>query len=258
MDYEKLRTIFDNYIRKFDVINSAEHDENYKWRLAAQFRDWMNPDNPDFLAGMKQVARISYNLFDNRATRPLSGLITCAKTDEDAVRSLFRELFANDGGNLKARQDKIDVFLGHANTLIKKAYAGRSYSKRYWNDQRAAMSYLFFRDPDSHYLYKWREASKFADCSGFEDSWKWGRSGFKMEVYYRMCDELVEAIRSYPPLLETTKRRYQEAPWNMTRLHEDTNYHILAFDLIWGTGITDNPHYNFGEKLETSTPSPTQ
>ena len=116
------------------------------------------------------------------------------------------------------------------------------------------MSYLFFSNPDRHYLYKYNQARIFAQCVGFDDDWGYG-SYFKMDVYYRMCDELVEAIRSYPPLLETTERRYQEAPWNAGPLHEDTNYHILAFDLIWGTGITDNPHYNFGEKLVGSTPS---
>ena len=255
MDSEKLRTIFDNYIRKFDVINSKEHDENYKWRLAAQFRKWMNPDESDFVAGMKQVSKISYNLFDNRWYFPFTALIKCAEMDERAVRALFRELFVDDAGSLPMRQKKIDTFITVSDALIAKTYAGRKDLKRFQNDLRTVMSYLFFNDPDSHYLYKPIQSRTFAQCVGFEDDWGNGRY-FKMDVYYRMCDELVEAIRSYPPLLEATQRRYQEAPLNEKPLHLDTNYHILAFDLIWGTGITDNPHYNFGEKLETSTPRP--
>ena len=259
MDYEKLRTIFDNYIRKFDVINSTEHDENYKWRLAApmQFPALINPDDPNFVANLKQIPnkRVSYNLFNSGNYYPLGGLIQCAETDETTVRSWFRELFADDGCDLKTRQDKIDAFRSQANKMIDKVYAERKDVRRFHNDQRAVMSYLFFRDPDNHYLYKYTQARVFAQCVDFEDDWGYGPY-FRLDVYYRMCDELVEAICSYPLLLETTKRRYQEAPLNEKPLHLDTNYHILAFDLIWGTGITDNPHYNFGEKLETSTPPP--
>ena len=174
--------------------------------------------------------------------------------DERAVRALFRELFVDDGGSLPMRQKKIDTFITASDALIAKTYAGRKDLRRFHNDLRTVMSYLFFNDPDSHYLYKYTQARVFAKCAGFKDDWGYGPY-FKMDVYYRMCNELVEAIRSYPPLLEATQRRYQEAPWKEHPLHQDTNYHILAFDLIWGTGITDNPHYNFGEKLESPPPA---
>ena len=260
MNTDNLKIIFRNYIRKFDIINNEEHNENYKWRLAApkQFPDLINPDDPNFVANLKRIAsrHVSYNLFNDRWHFPLTALIKCAETKEGAVRTLFRELFVDDGGSLPMRQGKIDAFITASDALIAETYPGRKDLKRFHNDLRTVMSYLFFHDPDNHYLYKYKQARIFAQCVGFEDDWGYGPY-FKMDVYYRMCDELVEAIRAYPPLLEATQRRYQEAPWNEQPLHEDANYHILAFDLIWGTGI-DHPHYNFGEKLEDSTPPPSQ
>ena len=209
MDSDKLRTIFDNYIRKFDVINQPwpGHDENYKWRLAAptQFPALINPDDPNFVANLKRIAsrRVSYNLFNDRWHFPLTALIKCAETKEGSVRALFRELFVDDAGSLPMRQKKIDTFITTSDAMIAKTYAGRKDLKRFQNDSRTVMSYLFFSNPDQHYLYKDRQARRFAKCVGFEDDWGYG-SYFKMDVYYRMCDELVEAICSYPLLLETT------------------------------------------------------
>ena len=254
MNNTKLKVIFDNYISKFDIINDRPergrgHDENYKWRLAAKFRSLMNPDSPDFIAGMKSVRKLSYNLIDSRWQYPLNALVRCAENDETAVRSLFRNLFADDGGDLVVRQHKVDDFLAEATALTAKTYSGYRNLSRFRNDQRSVMSYIFFNDPEHNYLYKPTQARVFAKCADFEDGWGCGTS-FKMDVYYRMCGELVEAIKNYPPLLEATKRRYSELPLKTGEcVHPDENYHILAFDIIWGTGITGNADYNFGDGI---------
>ena len=153
MNIDALHTIFANYIRKFDIINNKQHDENYKWRMAARFPSIMNPDGPDFISGMKEAAKSK--LFSNGHFLPLSALVKYAETDENAVRDLFRALFADDGGSLIARQRKIDKFVSGANILIPKAYPEYKNASQFENNQRSAMSYLFFNDPEHHYLYKY-------------------------------------------------------------------------------------------------------
>ena len=247
MNIDALHTIFANYIRKFDIINNKEHDENYKWRMAVRFPSIMNPDSPDFISGMKEAAKSK--LFSNGHFHPLSALVKYAETNENAVRDLFRALFADDGGSLIARQRKIDKFVSNANILIPKAYPEYKNTSQFENNQRSAMSYLFFNDPEHHYLYKYTEVTKFAEAVEFNDDLGWG-SDFKMDVYYRMCDELVEEIKKCGSLLETTERRYYDTAGNkIENIHPDKNYHILAFDIIWGTGITDHPDYNFGDGI---------
>ena len=247
MNIDALHTIFANYIRKFDIINNKDHDENYKWRMAARFPSIMNPDSPDFIYGIKEAAKS--NLFNGGHYHPLSSLAKCANTDETAVRDLFRALFADDGGDLITRQKKIDAFNDNANALIKTVYANYRDISMFENNQRSAMSYLFFNDPEHHYLYKASEAKAFADAVEFQDFWGPG-SDFKMDVFYRMCDELTEEIKKCDSLLETTERRYYDAAGNrIENIHPDKNYHILAFDIIWGTGITDHPDYNFGDGI---------
>lgn len=110
------------------------------------------------------------------------------------------------------------------------------------NDQRSAMAYPAMYDPDNHYLYKATEANWFASCIRFFDDWGSG-AAFRMDVYYRMCDALVEEIRNCEPLLKTHESRYtgkDGAP--IPELHPDRNYHILAFDIIYGAPAN---RYNF-------------
>ena len=244
MNIDHLHTIFANYIRKFDIINNREHGENYKWRVAAQFPSLMNPDSPDFVAGLKEVSKL--NLFSNKSYHPLSGLIQCVESDEKAVRSLFRALFADDGNSLTLRQRKIDAFITNANALTSKHYSDNAI---FQNDLRSAMGFLFFHDPERHYLYKAKQAKKFAEIVEFPDNW--GRiTDFKMDVYYRMCDELVEEIKKCDLLLRTTRRRYYDASGNKIEgMHPDENYHILAFDIIWGTGLVSLSDYNFSNGI---------
>lgn len=53
---------------------------------------------------------------------------------------------------------------------------------------------------------------------------------FKMPAYYRMCDQLVEAMRHNEPLMEKHKNR---CTLSTQPLHPDANLHLLAFDVIY-------------------------
>lgn len=151
-----------------------------------------------------------------------------SRNEPETIRAMFRELFHSDGGNLKERQLRIDTFISKSEELRKKY---RPDSWRYANDQRSVMAYLFLNDPDENYLYKATQAHEFADCVEFYDDWGSG-SNFNLGIYYRMCDELVAAMRECAPLMKTHKSRYE----NKTEaLHEDKELRILAFDMIYSS-----------------------
>ena len=249
MNKEHLAKVFANYMEKFEVINSPKCDENYKWRIAYQFHDLVDPEHPDFPQRLKAAARLSANLIDGGNRYCFSALVTCAEKEPNAVRVLYRELFAEDHGDLTLRQGKITRFIHEANRLTERLV---SSNNMFMNDQRSAMAYLFFNDPDNHYLYKASEARDFASCVEFYDDWGSGEH-FKLDVYYRMCDMIVEGIRNDSEMIRTHMSRYMEKDdTQVSGMHPDNNYHILVFDIIYGAPAF---RYNFykGIPYETIT-----
>ena len=244
MNVSVLETVFNNYISKFDFINSPEHDENVKWRMAAAFHDLMDPDGKNFVTGIREAVTLSGNFIDSASRYCFAAMATCAEKDEKAVRDLFRFLFKDDGGNLKARQKRIDTFIRNSNVLIRKHV---SINPLFKNDQRSVMGYLFLYDPDHNYMHRAYEVREFAPRVGvFDDFGTY--ANFKLAAYYEFCDELVEQILKCEPLLEINRSRYTDAEGNpVPGMHPDPNLHILAFDIIAG-GPGDR--YNFLEGIQ--------
>ena len=234
MNEKRLNIIFRNYIEKFDQITYDPHEEIYKWEIAHDFRSLMDDalSSPPaaFLEKTKQVVSLAGNLLSNQYELP--GGAICAYIEKDIekgtdhMRQLLLELFSDDNGDLEARQQRIDRFVAECNQL-KAQYYPNSY--KYEIGQRAVMVLLGLYDPDSNYLYKPMQANEFADCVEFYDDFG-PSTHFKLPVYYRMCDELVEAIRASDDLMAKHNSIYDNP---RKPLHEDKNLHIFAFDIIY-------------------------
>ena len=228
MNRKSLNQIFTAYIDKFRFLNEDPQCEGYKWYSVVQFKEAFDLDAPDFAAMLKRAKQVTYNIIDSY-NQPFGGLVKIAEQsaeDAEAVRELFRALLKDDGGDLTIRQEKITEFLKGCDALVEKYYPG---SFLYKNDQRSAMAYLFFNDPDNHYLYKATEANYLSDCVGFYDDWG-AMSAFKLDIYHRFCDELIAEIKATPELLKTNESRYENTT---KKLHADPNLHILLFDIIY-------------------------
>lgn len=229
MNKTNLKLIFDNYISRFDEINRV-HEEYYKWQICAQFKDMLNIGMPDgFADRLRKCWQLSDNLIDSRWGYAFSYNCDCARKDPERVRRIYLELYAEDNGDLTLRQQKIDRFLKEMNGFkIECGFDGDMFM----DDQRTAMAYLFLYDPDGHYLYKAMQARDFAEYVEFIEDWG-SMHSFNLATYHRMCDELVEEIRAYPPLIEKNRTRYVFSEWEPQ--HADSRYHILAFDIIYST-----------------------
>ena len=182
MNKMRLNQLFSNYIEKFEYINNPDNNETYKWVAVEQYRESFNLEAPDLSGMLYEAWKASENLIDSANQQPFYALVSYAKEEPETVRKMFRDLFADDGGNLAERQEKIIAFIQSSEEL-KAKYAPGSW--RYTNDQRSVMAYLFFHDPEHNYLYKATQAHEFADCVEFLDDWGAG-ANFKLDVYYRM------------------------------------------------------------------------
>ena len=229
MNRKNLNQIFDAYIQQFELLNDSHNNESYKWSAIIDFQKAFDLSvSDDALSGMLKEAKIaSENLIDSY-TQPFHGLVELAKPERapEAVRAMLTALLEDDGGDLAARQEKIDTFLAECDQLVESYFPG---SHLYKNDQRSAMAYLFLNDPDNHYLYKATEAKYLADCVGFYDDWG-TMANFKLDVFHRFCDELIEEIKATPALMATHQSRFVNAQKPM---HEDELLHVLVFDIIY-------------------------
>ena len=115
MNDQNLDIIINNYIEKFEEIKSGE---TYKWVAVQHFQNNWDINADDFGSMFKNAVAATINMVSNRVVQPTSGIIELAKYDIDSVRELFIELFADDGGDLGARQSRIDDFVARADELL--------------------------------------------------------------------------------------------------------------------------------------------
>ena len=225
MNRKHLNQIFEAYINKFQEMNSHPASEYYKWAAIQEFQEVFDLDAPDFYGMLKKAKQATRNVIDS-FNQPFGGLVKFAEKEPETVRAMFRALYVEDGGDLIMRKQKIDTFLADCDKLLEK-YSPGSYL--YKNDLRSAMGYLFFHDPDHHYLYKATEATYLADCVEFFDDWG-TMSHFKMDIWHRFCDELIEEIKAIPALVDTHRSRYvgRKRP-----MYPDNELHVLLFDIIY-------------------------
>ena len=233
MNINNLKQIFSHYIDKFELINSPKHEEYYKWQIAKQFRPLMDSalscSAEEFAVRLKEIKKLTFNLIDSY-TQPLQGLVEFAKEDPNTVQSMFKELYNGDPDDINDTQLRVSGFLEKCHAL-RSLYAPDSYL--YKNDMHSVTGYLFLYDPDHNYLYKASHAKIFADCIDFYEEWGEG-DNVRLSVYYKMCDQLVDAIKSDDALLATDASRFNNG-WGVDpiTLHPDNEKHILAFDLIY-------------------------
>lgn len=229
MNYNHFQQIVDHYVARFEELNGPIHMEYYKWQIAQQFRRLMDealcaPDE-DFATKLYAVKKLTANIIDSY-TQPLNGLVEFTKKEPDAVRTMFIDLFRTADADVRVKQAAIQTFLDKSHQLRVK-YFPDSYL--YNDDLHSVTGYLFLYDPDHNYLYKATHCRAFADCIEFYDDWGSGDTT-KLDVFFRMCDEALAAIKSNQTLLATAASRYDIDPYGM---HPDVEKHILLFDLIY-------------------------
>lgn len=194
--FELKKGAFYNFCKKaeinnFEFINNKENREYYKWLITKRFKTEMDKallaDKTDFPERLLQLKKLSDNMIDSY-TQPFYGLSKFAEEEPEAVCAMFRDLYAEDGGDIRLKQEKILDFLRRSHALRDEYFPG---SYLYKDDFHSVTGYMFLYDPDHNYLYKYSHAHAFADCVEFYDDWGYGES-VKLDVYYHMCDQLVE------------------------------------------------------------------
>lgn len=106
-------------------------------------------------------------------------------------------------------------------------------SFRYAQNIHSITAYLFLYNPDSLYMYKAKQAKKFADLIEFYDDWKTGID-MNITVYNIMCDAIVEEMKDNEKLLAINETRF-DGRYGLTKAdaYSDAKLHIFLFDIIY-------------------------
>ena len=232
MNKSNLQSIFNKYIENFEMLNNEKNDETYKWAIAQEFQNF-DVDAEDFTEMLAYMWKTSDNLIDSAQQLPFYALVDYARREPETVREMFRKLFANEHLDNTSKQAVIDEFIATSEELRKKYYPD---SHLYMNNQRSVMMLLFLRYPNSNYGYKASQAKSFADCIEFYEDWG-PMTDFRLDVFSRMCEQLIEEIKNNKALMETHLSRFENTD---RKLHPDENLHILTLDIIYSSQA-----YNF-------------
>ena len=233
MNKKHLETIFKNYIDHFEEINTKQ-EEYYKWQIAKKFRPMMDEalaaNTAVFARKLLNVQKLTGNLTDSGHALPFSGLVKAAERDPETVQELFQMLYAEGLNDPVERQVRVETFLKQSQEVIDTNDLG---GHLYQNTFRSVSVYVFLYDPDNNYIYKPVDSRVFADCAEFYDDWGQGAE-VKLDVYYRMCDQLVKAMKQNDALMKTDASRFTNG-WGVDpdSFHPDHEKHILAFDIIY-------------------------
>ena len=228
-----MNQVFSHYIDNFEMINNREHEEYYKWQVCATFKELMDDalgaDAEEFADALYRVKVCSENIIDSY-TQPFYGLVELARKEPETVQQMFIDLYSDDNGDVKVQMKLIEDFFDQSNELLAKYYPD---SYLYKQNSHSVSSYLFLYDPDHHYMYKATQSQVMADCIEFYDDWGSG-DNIKLDVYYRMCDEMLAEIKTCSELLTTNRSRYDGGlQLKPGALHADPELHILLFDIIY-------------------------
>ena len=236
MNKNNIQAIFKKYIDNFEILNNEKNDETYKWEIAQEFQNF-DVEVADFAEMLGHMWKVSDNLIDNSQQLPFYALVDYARKEPETVREMFRKLYAEEKIDNSSKQQLINEFIASSEILRKKYYPE---SRLYVNNQRSVMMYLFLRYPNSNYGYKASQAKSFADCIEFYEDWG-PMTDFNLDVFSRMCEQLIEEIRASDDLMQTHLSRYENT---QRKLHTDDNLHILALDIIYSSQA-----YNFYENM---------
>lgn len=229
MNKERLNNLVTQYINNFDILNDEAHNENMKWDAVYHYKTNFDINAENFYEMFKYAMSESSIIINNGTVQPVNGILKLISHEEATMRNLFKMLYEDDGGDIDKRQDRIERFVDEANKLLEKYERGKW---KYKQDFRSVLAYLVFYKPEENYFYKSSQCQPFFRYLEYSEEIGYGQY-FKLSRYYKMCDEVRDAVASHQDLMDTHNTR-----WSKTGNTED-NLHILVFDIIYCSIVYD-------------------
>ena len=225
IDLEKLKPILEGYKAYFP---SHWDDEKYKWEAIKHFQDHWDIEAENFGEMFKQATDKTFNLLASGYAYPRGMIINFAIADDDATRTMFRNLF-DESQDLAAR---VDAFQTTSEELRSK-YDDGTWRNHYQNTN-AISTYLWLRYPDKYYIYKY-ELFRAASKELLSD-YKPKRNGSVEALVggFQMYDEICEAIKADSEIVKLLRNGITESCYPDPELKTatiDVGFYLARFYL---------------------------
>ncbi len=230
MDRVNLNGVIQQFIDRYEELDGMPNNEGYKWQAVGTFQKYWDIEAEDFPQMFADALRDTSNLIDNATVQPIGGIKMLLSHPEEVefVRECFEDLFSEDGGDLEDRNHRINNFMSNINEKIDKYVSG---SWKYPQSRASVIYYLNLWKPEENYIFKSTEATEWANCIEFGDDFGSGEN-FSLAVYYRLCEELREAIKDNEHLLKFSMERLERAKASC-EVDFDDDLHIMVYDIIY-------------------------
>ena len=191
IDLEKLKPVLEGYKSYF-----PDHwdGEKYKWEAVKHFQDYWDIEAECFGEMFKKATDKTSNLLASGYSYPRLMIINFSKYDDEAVRTMFRNLF-DETHDLASR---IDDFQAVSEELRMK-YDDGTWTNHYQNTN-AVSTYLWLRYPDKYYIYKYEIFRSVANELSSDYMPKRNGSVDNIIGGYEMYDDICKVIKSDPDI----------------------------------------------------------
>ena len=228
MDKRFLRYVLEETVKRFDYMNNGPgHDESFKFTAIATFQREWDLEAEDFLDMFQRATLAAIPLLDVQKNLPNAGLIKLMEMGADqvdGVRTAFRTLFSDDGGDIHLRQGRLQDFVEKINAMEQAtSLKGNLYKINLYT----ALAYLNLYHPEDNFLVKVSEARTWCLALGYSPDIGTGVK-FSLERYYEMCHRCLQEVRECTELIEMNKSRAKAKGCTDATVAE----HILMYDLI--------------------------
>lgn len=228
MNRENLNIILEQYIQ---TCKDEQHvpDRGRRWRAVKCFRDHWDIDAEDFASMFTMAMKEAQPVIDQKSSSPIAGIQTLLdkKSDIEPIREAFRKLFVEDDGDMDARQKRANDFVREMTEYAAEEIRG---SSKFRQQLSSAIDFLAIWHPEENYFFWQKMANQWADCILYDEDFGTG-SRFSLSSYYRMCDQLKEALKKNPVTAEISSRMAET--WNDGM---DDDFHLMVSDIITAAG----------------------
>lgn len=214
--------------------------EQYKWIAVKHFQDHWDIDAPDFAAMFKEATAKTANLLSSQSYFPLGMILAFAKADQEAVRSMFRQLFDESTSVV----DRVNHFI-ESSEKIRAKYGETSWKSHYQN-VNSISTYLWLRYPDKYYIYKYSECKQAAAVLESDFSVKKGAKAEALLSFIRFYDEIANYLATDSQTTDMVKAALT------SECYADPQYRTLTIDV----GFYISRYYVAGETTSVVDPVP--
>ena len=232
MNDERMKTLVNIYLNRQSEITDGDTDTRSKWVAVSNCVKKWDIDAEDFGKMFGDAMKKAAPLINTAKSSPVEGIkLLCKNERTEDVRDAFRDLLARDGGDLNLRQERVLAFVKRINDLLADTVPD------VWDVRqkvRTAVMYLALIRPADNFMYRAPEVSAFAGFTEFDEELGYDRS-FRMHNYHRLCDEMLDYVRTREDLIAAVTASLDEKGKQIKDrdlVNIDPTLHILVYDII--------------------------